>query len=177
MITSKTHAHFLPNNTNNNLCTLLHFKNRELSRIIVYLDVSDIQDEASIYKLNDTGVSSALKGTVSRRTKTLQSELINENTILWAWLKSLQKKEKPSISRESIFSKKETQTYKKSINLHRGSWTYDENIYKEYGEKGLKLSAIYMENLLKTLTAHGIKMTFKDVIECVKSIFPEFLNT
>jgi len=131
----------------------------QFDELIVYLEVSDIQDEASIYKLNDTGVSSALKGTVSRRTKTLQSELINENTILWAWLKSLRKKEKPSISRESIFSKKETQTYKKSINLHRGSWTYDENIYKEYGEKGLKLSATYMENLLKTLTAHGIKMT------------------
>ncbi len=131
----------------------------QFDELIVYLDVSDIQDEASIYKLNDSGVASGFKGAVSERKKILQSELIKENTILWAWLRSLRKKEKPAIPRESIFSKKETQTYENSINLHRGSWTFDENIYKEYGEKGLNLSAIYMENLLETLKANDIKMT------------------
>lgn len=131
----------------------------QFDELIVYLDVSDIQDEASIYKLNDSGVASGFKGAVSERKKILQSELIKENTILWAWLRSLRKKEKPAIPRESIFSKKETQTYENSINLHRGSWTFDENIYKEYGEKGLNLSAIYMENLLETLKTNDIKMT------------------
>ncbi len=131
----------------------------QFDELIVYLDVSDIQDEASIYKLNDSGVASGFKGAVSERKKILQSELIKENTILWAWLRSLRKKEKPVIPRESIFSKKETQTYENSINLHRGSWTFDENIYKEYGEKGLNLSAIYMENLLETLKTNDIKMT------------------
>ncbi len=131
----------------------------QFDELIVYLDVSDIQDEASIYKLNDSGVASGFKGAVSERKKILQSELIKENTILWAWLRSLRKKEKPAIPRESIFSKKETQTYENSINLNRGSWTFDENIYKEYGEKGLNLSAIYMENLLETLKTNDIKMT------------------
>ncbi|SVC95216.1 uncharacterized protein METZ01_LOCUS348070, partial [marine metagenome] len=120
----------------------------QFDELIVYLDVSDIQDEASKYKLNDTGVTSGFKGAVSERKKILQSELIKENTILWAWLRSLRKKEKPTVSRKSIFSKKETQTYENSINLHRGSWTFDESIYNEYGKKGLKLSAIYMEKLL-----------------------------
>ncbi len=131
----------------------------QFDELIVYLDVSDIQDEASIYKLNDSDVASGFKGAVSERKKILQSELIKENTILWAWLRSLRKKEKPAIPRESIFSKKETQTYENSINLNRGSWTFDENIYKEYGEKGLNLSAIYMENLLETLKTNDIKMT------------------
>ena len=131
----------------------------QFDELIVYLDVSDIQDEASIYKLNDTGVTSGFKGVVSERKKILQSELIKENTILWAWLRSLRKKEKPTVSRKSIFSKKETQTYENSINLHRGSWTFDESIYNEYGKKGLKLSAIYMEKLLKNLKTNGIKMT------------------
>ncbi|MCL0045318.1 hypothetical protein M1N16_03700 [Nitrospinaceae bacterium] len=131
----------------------------QFDELIVYLDVSDIQDEASIYKLNDTGVNSGFKGAISERTKMLHSQLIKENTILWAWLRSLLKKEKPAMPRKSVFAKKETQTYENSINLHRGSWTFDESIYKEYGEKGLKLSAKYMENLLKTLRIHGVKMT------------------
>jgi hypothetical protein len=130
----------------------------QFDELIVYLDISDIHDEASNYKLNDTGITSIFKGSISSPT-TLHSELIKENTIVWVWLKSLVKKDKPKTSKKTIFVKKEKYTYKNSINKHRSSWTFDERIYKEYGEKGLKKSAKYMGNLLKILRAHGIKMT------------------
>ena len=130
----------------------------QFDELIVYLDISDIYDEVFSYKLNDTGITSIFKGPISSPT-TLHSELIKENTIVWIWLKSLLKKDKPKISKKSIFAKKEKYTYKNSINRYKSSWTFDESSYKEYGEKGLTKSAKYMENLLKLLRVHGIKMT------------------
>ena len=130
----------------------------QFDELIVYLDISDIYDEVFSYKLNDTGITSIFKGPISSPT-TLHSELIKENTIVWIWLKSLLKKDKPKISKKFIFAKKEKYTYKNSINRYKSSWTFDESSYKEYGEKGLTKSAKYMENLLKLLRNHGIKMT------------------
>ena len=139
---------------------LINTTGLEFDELIVYLDISDIQDEASAYKLNDGWVINAIKGSIGDMNKpSLHSELIKENTILWAWLRALVKREKALGLRRPIFENKEAYTYKDSINRYRSLWTTDNKAYKEYGERGLDISARHMDELLQLLTKHEIKMT------------------
>ena len=139
---------------------LINTARLEFDELIVYLDISDIQDEASIYKLNTNWFVRAFRGQIGDRDKKpLQSEFRKENTILWAWLRDLTKKEKISVSKESIFNEKKVFTYRDSIDIHRGSWTFNSKAYKEYGERGLNLSSKNMGNLLQLLRQHKIKLT------------------
>ena len=89
----------------------------------------------------------------------MQSEFRKENTILWAWLRDLTKREKYSLSKESIFNEKKAYTYRDSIDRYRGSWTFDSKAYKEYGERGLNISSKNMGKLLQLLRKHKIKLT------------------
>ena len=86
-------------------------------------------------------------------------EFRKENTILWAWLRDLTKREKKSLSKKPISKEKKVYTYRDSIDHHRSSWTFDSNVYKEYGERGLNISSKYMEKLLQFLRKHKIEMT------------------
>ena len=140
---------------------LINSTGLEFDELIVYLDISDIQDEASKYVLtrDRLALDDGWITDIMYEKPTLQSELIKENTILLAWLRSLGKREKAPVSRKPIFEEKKVYTYKDSIGRHRGSWTFDSNIYKEYGERGLNIGAKHMDKLLQLLTKHKIKMT------------------
>ena len=139
---------------------LINITRLEFDELIVYLDISDIQDEALSYKLNKNWVVKAVKGQIGDRDKPmLQSEFRKENTILWAWLRDLTKREKKSLSKKPISKEKKVYTYRDSIDHHRSSWTFDSNVYKEYGERGLNISSKYMEKLLQFLRKHKIEMT------------------
>jgi len=136
----------------------------KFDELIVYLDISDINDEAKKYKLNDSWIDRAFKGTIADITQTtLQSELIKENTILLAWLRSLREKER---KRESARQSKtpdstttQVYTYKDSIDRERSLWTVDEKVFNEYGKRGLDISAKHMGKLLQLLNEHNIKLT------------------
>mgnify|MGYP003972322781 FL=1 len=92
---------------------------------------------------------------------TLQSELIKENTIILAWLRSALKQNQTQPVERTILKKKKIYTYKDAINKDkdRGSWTFDSDTFKEYGERGLNISAKHMDSLLELLIKHKIEMT------------------
>ena len=133
----------------------------EFDELIVYLDISDIEDEASKYVLTSDrlALDDGWITDVMHEKPTLQSELIKENTIILAWLRSVLKQKKTKASGGSVLKEKKVYTYKDSIGIHRGSWTYDDNVYKEYGERGLNISANHMDSLLQLLKKQKIKMT------------------
>jgi hypothetical protein len=138
----------------------------KFDELIVYLDISDIQDEALKYALakdrfalDDGWVTDILV-----KKPTLQSELIKENTIIFAWLRAVIKQKKTSAFKEPVVEEKKIHSYKDTSSVdskhyRRGAWTFDENVYNEYGKRGLDISAKHMENLLQLLNKHKIKMT------------------
>ena len=69
------------------------------------------------------------------------------------------KTRKKSLSKKPISKEKKVYSYRDSIDHHRSSWTFDSNVYKEYGERGLNISSKYMEKLLQFLRKHKIEMT------------------
>ena len=132
----------------------------EFDELIVYLDISDIQDEALYYKLNKNWIVKAVKGHIGDRDKQmLPFEFIKANTIVWAWLRDLAKWKKANVSKTPISKEKKVYTYKDSIDHPTSVWTFDSDIFKEYGERGLDISSKYMDKLLQLLRKHKIKMT------------------
>jgi len=135
----------------------------EFDELIVYLDISDIQDEASKYLLTSDSLAldDGLITDVMYEKPTLQSELIKENTIILAWLRSALKQNQTQPVERTILKKKKIYTYKDAINKDkdRGSWTFDSDTFKEYGERGLNISAKHMDSLLELLIKHKIEMT------------------
>ena len=135
----------------------------EFDELIVYLDISDIQDEASKYLLTSDSLAldDGLITDVMYEKPTLQSELIKENTIILAWLRSALKQNQTQPVERTILKKKKIYTYKDAINKDkdRASWTFDSDTFKEYGERGLNISAKHMDSLLELLIKHKIEMT------------------
>jgi lysophospholipase L1-like esterase len=144
---------------------LINSTELKFDELIVYLDISDIEDEASTYVLakdhlflGDGAITSNLY-----ETPKLQSELIKENTIIWAWLRSLLKSLRspvpPPTTTISYSEGNKFHTYMDSIDLYRGSWTYNSNSFKNYGKRGLNRSAKHMDKLLQILRKNKIKIT------------------
>ena len=134
----------------------------EFDELIVYLDISDIFDEATKYKLNESWADKVFIGTIADITQTtLQSEIIKENTILWAWLRSLRKREREKAQQPkgSNFTTAPVYTYKDSLDRRRSSWTIDNNTFNEFGKRGLDLASEHMSKLLELLNKHNIKLT------------------
>ncbi len=138
----------------------------EFDELIVYLDISDIQDEASKYALakDRFALDDGLVTDILVKKPNLQSELIKQNTIIFAWLRAVIKRKKTIASKELVFKENSNHSYKDAISVdskhyRRGAWTFDENVYNEYGKRGLDLSAKRMGNLVQLLNKHKIKMT------------------
>ena len=147
----------------------------EFDELIVYLDISDIEDEASKYVLARENLflgDGVITSNIHEKPK-LQSEIIKENTIIWAWLRSLLKslrspvaqKTRPILKENKIYTYygpyrySKAYTYKDSIDFYRGSWTYNSTSFKNYGKRGLDISAKHMDNLLQILRKNKIKIT------------------
>ena len=135
----------------------------EFDELIVYLDISDIKDEASKYVLAREHLflgDGAITSNIHDKPK-LQSELIKENSIMWAWLRSVLKtsRSQGTSTTRPILKENKVYTYKDSIDFDQASWTYDSNSFKDYGERGLNIGAQHMDKLLQILRKNEIKMT------------------
>jgi len=142
---------------------LINSTKLEFDELIVYLDISDIEDEASKYVLAREHLflgDGAITSNIHEKPK-LQSEIIKENTIIWAWLRSLLKSLRSPVAPKTrpILKENKVYTYKDSIDLYRGSWTYNSNSFKNYGKRGLDISAKHMDKLLQILRKNKIKIT------------------
>lgn len=129
--------------------------------LVVFLDISDIQDEALAYALDGSGnvvqvkdlfvenkISDVKKDvevtSAGNIVKNSKSFLKNNSILIYYLMKKL-----AGINyRDNV-----------SLNSHISLWTIDRILYDEYGEKGLSLCALHMDKLHALLKSKGIKLT------------------
>lgn len=136
------------------------------AELIVFLDVSDIEDEAIYYDLdsNDTVVDSPLSPVKDvftpterarvERDKPLKTRLKESSVLLQIadFLKDRLVEGRPERSAP-------IQPTRSPIGLERSSWTFDDEIYRRYGGDGLEQARHAMELLLEHLRIHGRELT------------------
>jgi len=147
-----------------NLLENVGFKFDEMA---VFLDISDPQDEARFYDLNDQGkvkrykdvpdqLARGISGTPppppvkqSGSTK-YASTLIRNNTILmYSLLRG---------PRELFTLRKEVKK-EYGTNFTRALWTVEDAVYKDYGADGVERMRLYMNKLVELLRKHEVQLT------------------
>jgi len=137
---------------------LLETAGLEFDHLIVFIDLSDMEDEAKGYKFDQQGnvvsrqtIAAVGKTGKDRQTvekKTSFKEFISQNTILLGRLRNL-----------SGWLRNNLRPWEKSLNQRRGMWTLDDKLYAEYAETGLALADQHMSQLKTLLDQHGISLT------------------
>ncbi len=133
---------------------------------VVYVDISDIQDEAQIYKLSNHRVIGKfdpleLKKSQSER-RTAVHELLSfiagrtivADTVYMALHKLLYRPDP-----ERILENKRRFFAEQHSSRVRDRWTYCGNVYREYGREGLRRAAGHMDRLNALLQKNGIRLT------------------
>tara|TARA_Y100001968_G_C19420282_1_gene751387 strand:+ start:916 stop:1986 length:1071 start_codon:yes stop_codon:yes gene_type:complete len=123
---------------------------------IIFLDISDVEDESKIYKLDKNGnvISRNLSSEINYNQlgdQKLRVFLHQNTTIIYFTSKLI----------NNLLIKKKKGKFDDLISLdyQRDKWTINEKSYNEYGKNGTKLMLKYMDMLKKTLDKHNIKMT------------------
>lgn len=136
------------------------------NELVVFLDISDVEDEAIYYALNEAGnvirydarqlyekSENLDKKEEGGRTEWVKIFITDNTILLYFILNYLHDKLINDIS------SKETKESKYKINFPRSMWTFDDNVYNEYAEVGLKEMRLYMNKLLSLLESNNIKLT------------------
>ena len=131
---------------------LLETVGLDFDHLIVFLDISDIEDEVKRYELRDGRVI-GLKGKASR-VKEFVYEYTGLMKNIWTLVLNVQKWMSPS--HEDLRSDEERRY---GINQKKSLWTMDEDVFQEYGVEGLKKAQYHMELLYQLLQKHGKEMT------------------
>jgi hypothetical protein len=123
----------------------LHLRFNEL---IVFLDISDAYDEAEYYTLNDR------EDVIDRERNPVNNsgylpglgDILRTHTIgIYFFARTLQK----ALGMEPDHR----------VNQRAALWTTDRNSFREFGERGLELMAVYMEKLFDLLQRNDITLT------------------
>ncbi|MCX5848463.1 MAG: hypothetical protein NTW65_03320 [Deltaproteobacteria bacterium] len=134
----------------------------KFNEVVVFIDISDIEDEAIYHSLDEHGnvvrrdarngqADNIKKGNINFAKKMTSNItlFIKNNSILmhyvldkWLLLSSMDVDDKMH------------DAYKK-----RSRWTIDKNIYDEYGKEGVEKCALYMDKLHILLQSNGISLT------------------
>ncbi len=120
--------------------------------LVVFLDISDIQDEAESYELRDGRVV-----WTGNRMTALRDFVYGYTTIprnIWHLVVKVHAKlsDAPNARRTE-----EEKAY--AINDHRSLWTIDPAVYEQYGARGLTEAQRHMTMLYDLITQYGIGMT------------------
>ncbi|WP_447971031.1 SGNH/GDSL hydrolase family protein [Nitrospira sp. M1] len=124
----------------------------DFDHLIVFLDISDIEDEVQRYDIQDGRVI----GLVSQTSKI--KEFVYEYTGLlkniWTVAVNMQKTLVPT--HEDLRSEEERRY---GLNQQRSLWTVNEEIFHEYGQRGLEKARKHMDFLYQLLQRHQKEMT------------------
>jgi len=149
-----------------------HFLDRDLkfNELIVFIDISDIYDEAIYYEMSPNNTVQNNFGEIEATENRNEWNKASMSKKMWIAIQrnsivtySIVKKIKVSIKKikDSILdrnAKNKDPRFNGFLNK-RSMWTIDENIFKEYGDKGLKRSAFYMNQLYHLLKQNNIALT------------------
>lgn len=115
--------------------------------LVVYIDISDIQNEAEVYVLNK-------KGRIRFRYKEAE-----------AWKGSSGSIERFLKNNTILVKALVCKIYNYDFERHRkgiyeiSAWTFDQEVYNKFGRKGLHKAGLYMGKLHALLNNKGIKLT------------------
>lgn len=136
---------------------LLETVGLRFDELVVYLDISNAQDEVMYYRLADDGTVQALPVPVSpweMRNYLGKSALVR-------FLE-----ERTTLAKIVAFSLRDrrlrlhpTDSFARSVNPYRSGWTFNPVAFEEYGRAGLESMTTYMDRLLALLRARGISLT------------------
>lgn len=136
----------------------------KFDQLVVFLDISDAEDEAIYYCLDESGnvvkydARELTQGSTKRKDEKYYAVLakrfkigIKKNSILsYAILYNL---------RDMFFPEEKSMPRKHVLRYVRSGWTIDDKLYQEYGEKGLRKMQLYMDKLYDLLKRNNIKLT------------------
>ena len=131
---------------------LLNTVGLKVDHLVVFLDISDIQDEKESYEIRD-GKVVWLGGRVSKI-----KDFVFEYTGLLKniWTLALNMKKLVIPDHESLRS---DQDRKYGANQYRSLWTIRDDAYEDYGRDGLRKAEQYMDQLYHLTQQHHIPMT------------------
>lgn len=129
-------------------------------RLVAFIDLSDIEDEALSYAfdadgnvVSHDGWASARRARADREAEEWDfREFVSAHTVLLSRLRNL----------SSWFRRAravDSDRWKAELNQRRAMWTLDDALYQEYGAEGLRIAADHMTELKRLLDAHGIALT------------------
>lgn len=163
-----------------------YFLDRRLkfNELIVFIDISDIQDEAIYYKMSPNNTVQNNIGEIEAKENRNEWNKASMSKKIWITIQrnsivtySIVKKIKGSIKKikdfikDPIFdrnAKNKDPRFQRLNNernifqillYKRSMWTIDESIFKEYEDKGLKKSEFYMNQLYHLLKQNNIALT------------------
>lgn len=124
--------------------------------LVVYLDISDIEDEARFYRRNDAGSVERLEqekhksgqGTTEKNRWSIK-QLLRTNTLFTYFI--------INTARNAVASGNNDKQL--STGLARARWTLDQALFEAYGREGLARAAGNMTRLHELLATHGIRLT------------------
>ena len=154
----------------------------KFNHLIVYMDVSDISDEANSYKLSSTA---AVIDKTERDNKVFTNKIITHNAdcgnfallslkdFIWKhttliyffydYKKQIQKIIKARENHKNNLHFRNSQTPKRLlknvINFEKANWTIDDELMEQYGNTGLQQAVFYMDKLSQLLKSNDIKLT------------------
>ena len=125
-------------------------KGFEFDHLVVFIDISDIEDEAKNYFINKDG------NVISKRADRLSfkfKRFVTENTIILSNIRILIRKlkNKAKINNQPKFDD--------VINVPRSLWTINDDIYNDFGKKGLESASKHMTMLADLLKENNIKLS------------------
>ena len=125
----------------------------DFDQLVLFLDISDIQDEAMSYTFDDS--ENVIGHPLSKENEPEEKvkRFITDHTILLSNLRILIRKlkKKAPITREP--------KVEDTINGYRSLWTINNDAYNEYGKQGISLAITRMNMLVALLKKKNIKLT------------------
>ncbi len=120
--------------------------------MVVFLDISDIQDEAVFYDTNEEGVVWIRGPTPAMREFLYEYTTILRN--LWEVAE-----EAYDLATEDPDVRRTEEDRRYATNEYRSLWTVDKEAYEDYGAMGLRKARKHMDRLHDLLRRHRIGMT------------------
>jgi hypothetical protein len=129
-------------------------------RLVVFVDVSDIDDEANSYAFDAQGnVVTVAGGWAARRweQRQLQAErwnlgdFVSTHTVLLGAARELKSRLRGE--------EQPVRDWREALGERRALWTFDDEQYREYGAEGLRIAVEHMTELRRLLAAHGLALT------------------
>jgi len=125
----------------------------KFDQLVLFMDISDIQDEILSYSFDNTG--NVVAHTLSKENE-LDEKLkhfIASNTIFLSNLRIFIRKLKKKTPSMRV------PKHEDSVNVYRSLWTIKDDVYSEYGKEGVALAKKRMNMLSELLKKNNIKLT------------------